>query len=51
MRRSMSKPLPLKAATVGLAEKPAGEKLELAAIGGGVLCPEVTVRLQEEVVI
>ena len=47
----MSKPLPLKAATVGLAEKPEGGKLGLAAIGGGVLCPEVTVRLQEDTVI
>ena len=47
----MSKPLPLKAATVGLAEKPEGEKLELAAIGGCVPCPEVSVRLQEDIVI
>ena len=47
----MSKPLPLKAATVGLAEKPEGEKLGLAAIGGGVLCTEVTVRLQEDIFI
>ena len=50
MRRSMSKPLPLNAATVGLTEKDAVAKPELLAdaMGGFACCLVVTVLLSKD---
>ena len=46
MRRSMSKPLPLNAATVGLGEKDVVAKpVLLDVMGRGVACLDVTVLL------
>ena len=49
MRRSMSKPLPLKAATVGLSEKPEVARHPLFADTGVWLgCPDNTVLLSKD---